>query len=241
MFVGKHTQYYYDVHGSRGRWPHTFRKQAQYRHVDDGCGGVPGRGIHLSWEIFDVLSSYFEHNRHRIHTEQDVCGTYLNQNRHGTVSTYTTGMEAYLDDVHLPRGYRHYISSCHKYHDDVTGRTQTRPFEERIGDSPRGTRQPKFQLRQNFFCLDFFRLFPTCGCRKSIFELKIVCFHAVVVCRHNFFLNFSICSHRKSLIICLATLLLVDRLYRRKLQKCQLATAASRKNENKWKTPGVWS
>jgi len=108
IFVGKHTQY---IHGSRGRWPHTFRKQAQYRHVEDGCGGVTGRGIHLSWEIFDALSSYFEQNRHKIHTEQDGCGKYLNQNRHGTVSTYTTGMEAYLDYVHLPRGYRHYFMS----------------------------------------------------------------------------------------------------------------------------------
>jgi len=34
--------------------------------------------------------------------------------------------------THLPRGYSSYISSFHEYQDDVTGRTQIRPFEERI-------------------------------------------------------------------------------------------------------------
>ena len=94
IFVGKQTQY---VHGSRGRWPHILRKQVQYRHVHDGYGGVPGRGTHQSWNFFDVLSSYFEQNRHRIHTEQDSCGTYLNQNRHST-DMDTTVREVNLGD-----------------------------------------------------------------------------------------------------------------------------------------------
>jgi len=42
-----------------------------------GYGGVPGRGTHLIF--FDALSSYFEHSRHRIHTEQDSNGTYLDR------------------------------------------------------------------------------------------------------------------------------------------------------------------
>jgi len=32
----------------------------------------------------------------------------------------TMGMAANLSDAHLSRGYSHYISSCHKYQDDVT-------------------------------------------------------------------------------------------------------------------------
>ena len=56
----------------------------------------------------------------------------FNRNRHST-DMDTTSMGAYVGDVsHLSRGYSHYISSFLKYQDDVTGRMQTRPFEERI-------------------------------------------------------------------------------------------------------------
>jgi len=57
---------------------------------------------------------------------------YFMENRHST-DMDTTGMGVYLPvgDVHLPRAYSHHISPCHKYKDDVTGRTQTNLFEER--------------------------------------------------------------------------------------------------------------
>jgi len=37
--------------------------------------------------------------------------------------------------THIPRGCNHYVSTCHEFQDGVTGRTQTRPFEERIQGS----------------------------------------------------------------------------------------------------------
>jgi len=70
----------------------------------------------------------------RMYTLQDGCGTYFKENRLST-DMDTTGMGAYLGDVHhthLPRECKHYISSCHKYQDDVTGGTQTSPFEEQV-------------------------------------------------------------------------------------------------------------
>jgi len=45
-----------------------------------------------------------------MYTEQAGYGTNFEQNRHGT-DMDTTGTEAYLDDVHLPHGYSHYIST----------------------------------------------------------------------------------------------------------------------------------
>jgi len=56
----------------------------------------------------------------------------LNQNRHGTDMDTTGNGGVPWQCTHLPPGYSHYISSCHKYQHDVTGRRQTRPFEERI-------------------------------------------------------------------------------------------------------------
>jgi len=41
-------------------------------------------------------------------------------------------LQSVLGGAHafFKRGERHYISACHKYYDDVTDRTQARPFEE---------------------------------------------------------------------------------------------------------------
>ena len=67
-----------------------------------------------------------------MYIEQDGYDTYFKYNRHDT-DMDTTDIEAYLSNVHLPRGYSHYdISSRHKYQDDAMGRMQTWLFVERI-------------------------------------------------------------------------------------------------------------
>jgi len=115
---------------STGRWPFISRKT--------GTGRTWTQQLwRRDWTMYTHESGNLWMRCHRIfktcmYTLQNGCDNYFKETRHST-DIDTTGMGAYLGDVHhthLPREYKHYISSCHKYQDDVTGRTQTRLFQE---------------------------------------------------------------------------------------------------------------